>query len=154
MEVRAWVAVLLLISFISLEIMECSLPDLPPPPPPPPPEAGLQEASLQSPLEENVAARLPGLCRRLKRRRVTVLVTMATRTSPFSLHSERVFNCISSSSVTWRSSAGVGVGGGAIGVRGVASRVYPVRCVAVHAAPGVHIFSSTASEPGADSHNH
>ncbi|XP_047461512.1 uncharacterized protein si:ch211-191i18.4 isoform X4 [Mugil cephalus] len=76
MEVRAWVAVLLLISFISLEIMECSLPDLPPPPPPPPPEAGLQEASLQSPLEENVAARLPGLCRRLKRRRVTVLCNL------------------------------------------------------------------------------
>ncbi|AWP21204.1 Hypothetical protein SMAX5B_003176 [Scophthalmus maximus] len=153
---------LLLTCCVCLHRVDCSLPHFTPATP------QLQVKVLVNTVDvpmRNEASRLPGLCRRLKRRRITVLVKTHVTTET-SLTSNDVSDVIRqgrqrrdrqtdrqtgrnlsnfifcfSLSVTWRSS----VGGG--GVRGGVRRTRPVRCVVVHEAPGVRTSSSTVSEP-------
>ncbi|XP_045915202.1 uncharacterized protein si:ch211-191i18.4 [Micropterus dolomieu] len=70
MKLNVCAAFLLLICCVCLQRGDCSLPDVTPP---------LQvevTTNIATPPKKNGLRRLPGLCRRLKRRRVTVLCNL------------------------------------------------------------------------------
>ncbi|XP_068423220.1 uncharacterized protein si:ch211-191i18.4 [Clinocottus analis] len=73
MELKACAALLLLIGCFCLQRADCSLPDYTPTSPQLQVEVSESNVVISLKKKKNGISRLPGLCRRLKRRRVTVL---------------------------------------------------------------------------------
>ncbi|XP_037651800.1 uncharacterized protein si:ch211-191i18.4 [Sebastes umbrosus] len=74
MKLKACVVFLLLTCCVRLQIVDCHLPDFTPAPPRL--QVEVSESDVVTSLKKNQKnglSRLPGLCRRLKRRRITVL---------------------------------------------------------------------------------
>ncbi|KAK9527063.1 hypothetical protein VZT92_015728 [Zoarces viviparus] len=71
MKLKVCAVGLLLIGCVCLQRVDCSLPDFTPTSPRL--QVKISESNVVTSLKKNGVSRLPGLCQRLKRRRITVL---------------------------------------------------------------------------------